>query len=45
MKKSQAIPERLGFTKEGKLRDNELLNGAYSSSYIYSLLKSEYNQK
>ncbi len=26
------------------LRDNELLNGIYSSSYIYSLLKSEYDQ-
>lgn len=43
--KSQAIPERLGFTREGMLRDNELLNGIYSSSYIYSLLKSEYNSK
>ncbi len=42
--KSQAIPERLGFTEEGMLRDNELLNGIYSSSYIYSLLKSEYNE-
>lgn len=30
---------------EGMLRDNELLNGIYSSSYIYSLLKSEYDQK
>ena len=30
---------------EGMLRDNELLNGIYSSSYIYSLLKSEYNSK
>ncbi|EHS22307.1 hypothetical protein IS91_1466 [Staphylococcus aureus subsp. aureus IS-91] len=45
MKKSRAIPERLGFTREGMLRDNELLNGIYSSSYIYSLLKSEYDQK
>ena len=43
--KSRAIPERLGFTREGMLRDNELLNGIYSSSYIYSLLKSEYDQK
>ncbi|EZS77642.1 GNAT family N-acetyltransferase, partial [Staphylococcus aureus] len=42
--KSQAIPERLGFTREGMLRDNELLNGIYSSSYIYSLLKSEFNE-
>lgn len=42
--KSRAIPERLGFTREGMLRDNELLNGIYSSSYIYSLLKSEYNE-
>ena len=31
--------------ERGMLRDNELLNGIYSSSYIYSLLKSEYNSK
>ncbi len=37
--KSRAIPERLGFTREGMLRDNELLNGIYSSSYIYSFPK------
>ncbi|WP_141707708.1 GNAT family N-acetyltransferase, partial [Staphylococcus aureus] len=43
--KSHAIPERLGFTRESLLRDNELLTGIYSSSYIYSLLQSEYNSK
>ncbi|EHJ08317.1 GNAT family N-acetyltransferase [Staphylococcus simiae] len=40
--KSQAIPRRLGFTEEGVLRQDELLNGQFSSSYVFSLLKSEY---
>ncbi|MDN8667705.1 GNAT family protein, partial [Staphylococcus aureus] len=43
--KRRSIPDRLGFTREGMLRDNEFLNVIYSSSYIYSLLKSEYDQK
>lgn len=40
--KSQAIPKRLGFTEEGVLRQDERLNGQFSSSYVFSLLKSEY---
>ena len=41
--KSQAIPERLGFTKEGVLRDNEYLNGEYYDSFMYGLLQREWS--
>lgn len=41
--KSWVIFERLGFIREGMLCDNELLNGIYLLSYIYSLLKLEYD--
>ncbi len=40
--KSQAIPKRLGFTKEGKLRSEECVQGKFTDSYVYSLLKSEW---
>ncbi|EFU83255.1 GNAT family N-acetyltransferase [Staphylococcus lugdunensis] len=42
-KKSQSIPQRLGFTKEGTLRSNERLHGKFSDSYVYSLLREEYD--
>lgn len=41
-KKSQSIPERLGFTKEGCLREAGYLYDHYVDHYIYSLLRSEW---
>lgn len=40
--RSQAVPKRLGFTKEGLLRQAELLKNGYVDLYIYSLLKQEW---
>lgn len=37
-KKSRGIPERLGFVKEGKIRDGEYLNGRFHDIIIYSML-------
>lgn len=42
-KKSRAIPERLGFKKEGVERDGELLvDNQYTDIVVYSLLKREF---
>lgn len=40
-KKSQAIPERLGFRKEGHLRQVELLHHGFVDHYVYALLKQD----
>lgn len=40
--KSQAVPERLGFTKEGIARQAEFLHGVYVDIVVYSKLKSEF---
>lgn len=40
--KSQAIPERLNFTKEGILREAELVNNEFLDLYVYSMLRSEW---
>lgn len=40
--KSQAIPQRLGFTEEGILRDAEWLRDHFNDLKVYSLLLSEY---
>ncbi|MEO7049127.1 MAG: GNAT family protein, partial [Ferruginibacter sp.] len=40
--KSQAIPEKLGFKKEGILREAEIVNGRYLDLVLFSLLKNEY---
>ncbi|WP_408005281.1 GNAT family N-acetyltransferase [Pseudalkalibacillus berkeleyi] len=41
-RKSAAIPERLGFVKEGTIRDAEYLYDHFHDCYLYSLLKREY---
>lgn len=40
--KSCAIPERLGFTKEGLFRESAYLNGKFVDFYLYSLLEHEW---
>ncbi len=40
--KSRAIPERLGFTKEGIIRDGELLGEGYVNCVVYGILKREW---
>lgn len=44
-RKSKALPERLGFTKEGIMRSGEKLYGKYSNLLVYSLLKDEWVEK
>jgi ribosomal-protein-serine acetyltransferase len=39
--KSKAIPERLGFKKEGVIREGELLYDTFIDLNLYSLLRSE----
>jgi ribosomal-protein-serine acetyltransferase len=43
--KSLAIAERLGFKKEGVLRQAELLYGNFIDLYLYSMLKTEWGQE
>ncbi|ASB90974.1 GNAT family protein [Bacillus sonorensis] len=40
--KSQAIPERLGFTKEGRLRQCEWLHDHFADHFVYGLLREDY---
>ena len=40
--KSSAIPERLGFTEEGTLREAEWLNDHFHDMVLYSMLKREW---
>ncbi|KEO82418.1 hypothetical protein EL26_15165 [Tumebacillus flagellatus] len=42
--KSQAIPERLGFTREGVLRQREWLYDHYVDHIVYSQLASEWKK-
>jgi ribosomal-protein-serine acetyltransferase len=43
-KKSRAIPERLGFTEEGKIRQAEWLYDHYVDHIIYGLLADEWTK-
>lgn len=44
--RSVHVAERCGMTREGTLRENRRNpDGSFSNSYIYGLLKSEYNPK
>jgi ribosomal-protein-serine acetyltransferase len=42
--KSQAIPERLNFKKEGIIRQGEFVNGRFVDLYLYSILKEEFKR-
>jgi ribosomal-protein-serine acetyltransferase len=40
--KSRAIPERLGFVQEGRIRQAERLNGRYVDHIVYGMLREEW---
>ncbi|MFK7049098.1 MULTISPECIES: GNAT family N-acetyltransferase [Flavobacterium] len=42
---SARVLEKLGFVKEGHLRENEYFEGKFWDSVIYAILKSEFNFK
>lgn len=44
-RKSRAIPERLGFQIEGKLRQAEWINDRFVDHIVYSLLKEEWKKR
>ncbi len=41
--RSRAIPERLGFTEEGVLRDAKLVRGRYEDAALYAMLASDWS--
>jgi ribosomal-protein-serine acetyltransferase len=43
--RSRAIPERLGFTLEGILRQADLANGVFLDMAMYSMLKEEWEER
>ncbi len=43
--RSQAIPEKLNFRKEGLLRQAELVNNKFLDLYIYSMLSFEWAEQ
>lgn len=43
-RKSQAIPEKLHFIKEGTMRQAELINGQFIDLFLYSILNEEWNE-
>jgi ribosomal-protein-serine acetyltransferase len=40
--KSRSIPEKLGFKKEGILRQAEMVNNTFIDLYVFSMLKNEW---
>ncbi len=42
--KSAAIPQRLGFIREGVLRESEWVNDRFIDLHLFSLLRSEWTQ-
>jgi ribosomal-protein-serine acetyltransferase len=42
--KSLAIPKRLGFQREGIIRQGELLNGRFVDLYLYSMLQEDWKE-
>lgn len=43
--KSQAIPKKLNFIKEGILREAELVNGKYLDIVLFSMLENEWKEE
>lgn len=43
-RRSRAIPERLGFREEARLRETELVSGRYLDSVVYGLLQAEWGE-
>ncbi len=43
-KKSRAIPERLRFTIEGRIREGERINGRYHDLILYSMLAKDWQR-
>jgi ribosomal-protein-serine acetyltransferase len=43
--RSRAVPERLGFSLEGTLRQVELVDGRFGDWAVYGLLKSEWESR
>src|SRR5829696_7555495 len=41
--RSRAIPERLGFREEARLRETELVGGRYLDSVVYGILEEEWD--
>lgn len=42
--RSLAVPKRLGFQREGIVRQGEFLNGRFVDLYLYSMLKDEWRE-